>query len=139
MMHNRIMIGGKAMNFYGSNRLTSDVDYLVFEPGREVFFEHDGGDIVNAAAHPFLHEVWKQEQGNQIVSPQGLMELKAFAFINHCQIGAFMKTYDDEYDMKYLAHKFDIFDVPLIKHFMSPGEYGEVLKILNAVRVQKKL
>lgn len=132
------MVGGKAMNFYGSNRLTSDVDYLVWEPGKELFYTHEEGDIINASAHPFLTVIWDAEQGNQIVSPQSLLELKAFAFINHCQIGAFRKSYDDEYDIKFLVDKFDLIDIPVLKGFVDPGEYGEVKKIIDQVAANKR-
>lgn len=133
----RVMIGGKAMNFYGSNRLTMDTDYLVYEPGKELFYQEEKGDIINAAAHGFLKDVWAVEKENQIVSPQGLLELKAFAFINHCQTGAFRKSYDDEYDIKFIAREFDLTDVPLIKKHMHPGEYAEIKKLLDEVSKQK--
>ncbi len=129
----RVMVGGKAMNFYGSNRLTSDIDYLVWEPGRDLFYQHDDGDIINAAAHPVLRDIWQEEQGRQIVSVQGLLELKAFAFINHCQNGHFRKSYDDEYDIKFLVDKFGLQDVPVIRRHMGPGEYQEVKKIIDMV------
>lgn len=50
----KLMIGGAALNELGSSRATQDMDYLVHIPGGDLFIKGDGGDLVNAAAHPFF-------------------------------------------------------------------------------------
>lgn len=132
----KLMIGGAALNDLGSSRATQDVDYLVHIPGSDLFIKEDGGDLVNAAAHPFFGAVWEMESSNigPIASPQALLELKAFALAQHCRNGFFQKADDAEYDIRWLVRHFNLSDVRLVTDHVSPGELSEIRKIIRGVK-----
>jgi hypothetical protein len=88
----KLMIGGAALVKLGSSRSTQDVDYLVCDKSTDDNFIHDKEkniDYINANGHPFFEEIWQAEKNNigEIASPQSLLELKAFAFVQLCLNG----------------------------------------------------
>jgi len=135
----KILVGGRAMNFHGSVRITDDTDYLINDPdSKEMFFfdQENNIDYLNANGDKFFAKIYKIEnQGvDKVVSPASLLELKSRAFVDHC-LGAFWaKADEDEADMKYLARKFDLTDTPILKKYISTSEYGEVIKVLKIRR-----
>ena len=137
-MKEQLMIGGTALKKLGSKRYTEDVDYLVNVPGQPAFFHNkvENTDYCNAASSKFFAEIWKMEENNngEIASPQALLELKAYAFVQHCQNFFFAKADDSEYDIKFLVREFNLKDVKITKKYVSAGEYAEIMKIINSVK-----
>ena len=133
----KLLIGGAALQALGSSRATQDVDYLVHDAASdELFIKTGGGELVNAAAHPFFGAVWLMESGNlgPIASPQALLELKAFALVQHCRHGFWQKADDCEYDIRFLVRQFGVSEVRLVVEHIDAGEMSEVKKIIKSVR-----
>lgn len=134
----KLMIGGQALLAIGNTRHTDDTDYLVNVPGQGAFM-HDKAaneDYCNAAGNKFFAEVWKMEKGNigPLSSPAALLELKAYAFVQHCLNHHFSKADHDEADMKFLFRKFNLPLPKIVKKHVTAGEYSEIEKIFDAMR-----
>src|SRR5699024_3809881 len=135
----KILIGGYALVKLGSSRHTEDIDYLVNDSSTTDMFIHDHQnniDYVNANGHEFYREIWEMEKNNvgEIASPQSLLELKAFAWIQYLQNGHWDKANAAEFDMKFLANKYNLEDVKILPKHIHTGELSEVRKIINAYR-----
>lgn len=135
----KLMIGGTALVKLGSNRMTNDVDYLINDRSRDDMFIHDKEnniDYINANGHEFYREIWDMEEGNigEIASPQALLELKAFAFVQHCQNGFWQKADETEFDMRFLVRKFNLNELKIVDKYIGKGELEEVEKVINSVR-----
>ena len=91
-------------------------------------------DYINAARHPFFNEIWEAEKDNSIATPQAILELKAFAFIHHCQNFKFQKADDAEYDIKFLVRKFNVRSLSRLEKYVNFSELKEVQKIINNTR-----
>jgi len=136
-MATQILIGGQALNNLGSDRYTNDVDYLINDSANKSAFIHDQEnniDFCNAAGNKFFAEIFAIENGNDQATPQSLFELKAYAFVQHCQNFNFRKADTCEYDMKFLVRLFGIKEAKIAKRYMSSGEYSEIQKVINSVR-----
>lgn len=134
----RIMIGGRALVALGSSRNTADEDFLVdCKDSREPFLHEDGVDYCNANGHPFFKAIYKLEKGKQIASPQSLLELKAFAWVQHYQNANYLKSNDAEYDMKFLVIKFGVHELKIVRKFISESELAEAMSIIESVRKNK--
>ena len=132
----QILIGGQALRNIGSDRYTNDLDYLVNDISTtETFITSKEVDFINANGNKFFAEIFKIETGNEIASPQSLFELKVYAFVQHCQNFNFRKADSCEYDMKFLVRKFGIKSSLVAKKYITSGEYSEVVKIINAVKI----
>lgn len=134
----KLLIGGQALVTFGSSRSTSDVDYLIFDESNENEFSHEPGiDYLNAAANEFFAAVWNSEKENEteVASPQAILELKAYALVQHCQNGNWQKADDCEYDIKFLVRAFGVNTVKIANKFISAGEMKEVQKIINSVKI----
>ena len=129
-----ILIGGQALRNLGSSRHTKDTDYLIYDDTSELFVEIDGVDYCNAAKSDFFSEIYKIEKGNDQASPQSLIELKAYAFVQHCQNFNFQKADDCEFDIRFLARKFNIREIKIANKYMTDGQIQEIEKILKAVK-----
>lgn len=134
------MIGGQALVSLGSSRQTEDVDYLVKADGMPTFI-HDkaaNADYINAAGKDtkFFAEVWKMEKSNlgPLASPEALLELKAFAFVQHCVQRHFTKADNDEFDITFLARKYELGVPTIVKKYVSAGQYSEIQAIFNRLR-----
>ena len=135
----KILIGGQALRQLGSDRHTNDFDYLVFDNStNDAFITSCDVDYLNAASNSFagrfFNEIYKTEEGNEIASPQSLLELKAFAFVQHCQNFNWAKVDSCEYDIKFLVRTFGLKSVKTVKKYISFGELMEVEKIINNVK-----
>jgi len=132
----KILIGGAALNHYGSARFTSDTDYLVHDATRPMFFRDAAAnvDFCNAAANEFFAEVMKSEGAVEICSPQGLLELKAYALVQHCQNGYWKKADDCEFDIAFLVRTFGLTSCPIAAKYVSGGELSEITKIIRSVK-----
>lgn len=135
----RLLIGGQALAQLGMSRLTRDTDYLVNDPSSGAAFLHDEAadvDYLNANGHKFFAQVWAAEAGNTtgVASPQSLLELKAFAFVQHCLLGHWQKADNAELDIKFLARTFKLTSVKLVAKHVTSGQLSEVLKLLASVR-----
>jgi len=133
----RILIGGRALVALGSSRSTNDTDYLVndFDSSEAFIFDREANiDYCNANGHKLFAEIFEIEKGNQIASPQSLLELKAYSFVQHCQNFNFAKADDAEYDMKFLVRQFNLTGVSLVNNFISAGELSEVEKVIKSVK-----
>lgn len=129
-----ILIGGQALRNLGSDRHTEDTDYLINDKSdSRAFITSESVDYCNAAGNKFFKEIWEMEKGNEQASPQALFELKAYAFVQHCQNFNFAKADACEYDMKFLARSFDVKPVK-VKKYISLGELSEITKILKNIK-----
>lgn len=131
-----ILVGGKALVSLGSSRSTEDTDYLVNLPGQPMFINDDENnvDYLNAAGSSFFMEIYEAEKGNKVASPQALLELKAYALIQHCQNFNFQKADDCEYDIKFLVRNFNVKSLDRLAKIADSSELKEVQKIINNVK-----
>lgn len=132
-----ILIGGKALNVLGSNRLTFDTDYLINDLSNTAAFIHDKEnniDYINANGNKFFALVYAKEAGREVATPQSLLELKAYSFVQHCLNRNWQKADDAEYDMKFLCRKFDLTAVKLVTKFVTTGELSEINKVINSTK-----
>ena len=135
----QLMIGGQALVALGSTRTTDDTDYLVSASEMPLFFFDKAAnvDYVNAAAgNKFFAEIWKMEEKNigPLASPAALMELKAYALVQHCINRNFKKADNDESDMVFLARTFGLGSPKIVKKYVSNGEYSEIEAVFNRMR-----
>jgi hypothetical protein len=139
MESKKYIIGGAALRALGSSRSTEDVDYLVNnQQSTETFyFDKDNNiDYINANGHKFFSEVWAMEAENtsETASPQALLELKAFAFVQHCQNFKWQKADDCEFDIKFLVRTFNLTGVKIANKYMTAGELSEVNKVIKSTK-----
>jgi len=80
-----------------------------------------------------IYRQHEQEKGNEQATPQGLLELKCYAFVQHCQNFNFTKADACEYDIKFLVRNFDVYP-KIVKKYVSSGEFSEIVKIINSVK-----
>jgi hypothetical protein len=135
----QLMIGGTALAKLGSSRATEDVDYLVNFEDSKMAFIHDkknNTDYCNANGNKFFNEIWKMEKNNngELASPQALLELKAYAFVQHCQNFYFGKADTCEFDIKFIVREFNLTDVKIVNKYITAGELSEVKKIIDSVK-----
>lgn len=136
-MNTKILIGGAALVELGSSRSTLDTDYLVNDITTKETFIHDyksNIDYINANGHKFFAEIFNIEKANTIASPQSLLELKAFSFVQHCINRNWQKADDAEYDIKFLCRKFNLKSVKLVNKHVTAGQLSEVNKVINSVK-----
>jgi len=135
----KILIGGKALVELGSSRSTNDTDYLINDTETNDMFiidEENNIDYLNANGNKFFNEIFSKEKGNKTASAQSLFELKAFAFVQHCQNFKFQKVADCEFDLKFLSINFDVESAPIVKKYISTNEYLEILKIIKSAKLK---
>ena len=83
---NKILVGGQALRNLGSDRYTNDTDYLVSDLStKDAFITSDEVDYLNANGNKLFAEIYNAEKANSQATPQSLFELKAYAFVQHCQ------------------------------------------------------
>jgi hypothetical protein len=136
----QLMIGGQALVALGSSRSTVDTDYLINDKTSKLPFQHDTAsniDYCNANGLKFFAAVWKHEAKNigPLASPQALLELKAFSFVQNCLNGHWSKADDAEYDIKFLVRKFGLRELKIANKFISEGELHEVNRIIQSVKI----
>ena len=134
MKNTKTLIGGSALVKLGSSRSTNDTDYLINDiNSKEAFIcdEKNNIDYLNANGNKFFKEIFEIEKGNEIASPQSLLELKAYAFVQHCQNFNWAKVNDCEFDMKFLSIKFNLKSVKIVNKYVSAGELAEIKKIIT--------
>jgi hypothetical protein len=131
---NQILIGGQALRNLGSDRYTNDTDYLIFdESSKDAFITSEAVDYLNANGNKFFNEIYKIEKENAQATPQSLFELKAYAFVQHCQNFNFAKADSCEYDLKFLVRNFNC-SPKIVNKFVSAGELSEIKKIVKSVK-----
>lgn len=136
-----LLIGGQALIELGSTRGTNDVDFLISDESDNRLFIHDKEkvDKINAAGkgagNKFFQKIWEMEKDNnsKMATPQALLELKAYAFVQHCLNFKFQKADEAEFDIKFLIRKFNI-KPQIVSEFISLGEFSEIEKIVNSVK-----
>ena len=130
----KILVGGQALRNLGSDRYTNDTDYLVNDMSNtNAFITSDEVDYLNANGNKFFKEIYNIEKGNSQASAQSLFELKAYAFVQHCQNFNFAKAEACEYDLKFLVRNFGCSPV-IVKKYITSGELSEIVKIVNSVK-----
>ena len=135
-MKKQILIGGQALRNLGSDRYTNDVDYLINDiTSKDAFITSEEIDYLNANGNKFFKEIFEIEKGNETASPQSLLELKAYSFVQHCQNYNWSKVDKTEYDIKFLVRKFNLKSVKIANKYMTSGELSEVYKIINSVKI----
>lgn len=128
----KILIGGQALRELGSSRHTNDMDYLVWmEDNYKPFHTFEGNDYINANSSNFFEEIYKSEKGNEVASPQGLFELKAFALIEHYRNGNHNKVNDCVFDLNFLKINFNVMDFPVLKKYATKAEVTLINELIN--------
>ena len=131
----KILVGGQALRELGSDRYTNDVDYLINDTSStQAFITSEKEDLLNANGNKFFAEIFKIEKGNKIASPQSLLELKAYAFVQHCQNFNWKKVDSSEYDIKFLVRKFKLKKVTCVNKHVSYGELSEINKVIDSLK-----
>ncbi len=131
----KILVGGQALRNLGSDRYTNDVDYLINDlSSTKAFITSEDVDFLNANGNKFFNEIYNAEKGNEQATPQSLFELKAYAFVQHCQNFNWRKVASTEYDIQFLVREFGITESKIAKKYMSTGEYSEIVKIIRNTR-----
>ncbi|RYF78736.1 MAG: hypothetical protein EOO39_00590 [Cytophagaceae bacterium] len=130
------MIGGQALRQLGSPRHTEDTDYLICDKLDKRAFRHDAKanvDYCNANGNKFFAAVWKMEAKNHgpLASPQALIELKAYAIVQHYKNGNFRKAAESEHDIKWLVNTYGLRTITIVRAFITEGEQSEIIKIIN--------
>jgi len=134
-MATQILIGGQALRNLGSDRYTNDVDYLINDKStKAAFITSDEVDYLNANGNKLFAEIYAIEEGNDQATAQSLFELKAYAFVQHCQNFNFAKADACEYDLKFLVRNFNC-SPKTVKKYITSGELSEIVKIINSVKL----
>ena len=107
------MVGRYALQKLGSSLLPKDLHYLAYVASTDEAYVTDSQrDIIylNANGHPFFQQVWEMEQKNigETASPQALLELTAFDYIQHLRNGFWLDAYGDEFNIKFLVRIFHL-------------------------------
>ncbi len=129
-----ILIGGQALKNLGSSRNTLDHDYLINDSSKDLFTCSNKVDLLNADKSNFFMEIWNQEEGNEQASPQSLLELKAYALVEHCQNQQWQKADDCEYDIKYLVRHCGLTEIKIAQKYMTDGQAQYITGIIEAVK-----
>jgi len=126
------LVGGQALRDLGSSRHTDDVDFLFFDASSaDLFINSEKEDLVNCANHPFYNEIW--EAGK--MTPQLLLEMAAFTFVQHCLNMNFDKADTKEFDIKFLVRLIGkSAKLNIVNKYISNGELNEVQKVINSVK-----
>ena len=133
-MEAKILIGGQALRNLGSDRHTNDVDYLINDlSSTEAFICSENEDLLNANGNKFFAEIFAIENGNEQATPQSLLDLKCYAFVQHCQNFNFANADSCEYDIKFLVRNFNI-SPKIVKKYISLGELSEIEKIIINIK-----
>ena len=133
----KILIGGRALVALGSSRNTLDIDYLVDDKSTtEMFIHRDGCDYCNANGSRFFKKIYELEKENQMATPQSLLELKAYGWVQHCLNGNWKKVTDYEYDIKFLVQNHNVRQLKIVPEFLSEGELKEVTDFINSIKVE---
>lgn len=131
----KILIGGQALRTLGSDRHTEDYDYLINDKSNNKgFITSKEVDYLNANGNKFFAKIYKIEEGNEIASPQSLLELKVYAFVQHYQNFNFKKADSCEYDIKFLVRRFGLKKVKIVNNYITDFELTEAMKIINSVK-----
>ena len=131
----KTLIGGQALKAMGSTRHTDDSDYLVFDASLPMFSkDEDGNDLLNAAKSRFFKAIWNTEKGKEIAAPQALLELKAYALVQHLQNGFFQKAADSEFDICFLVRNHGAGKLKIACKYMTTGQAGEINAIIEKVK-----
>ena len=135
----KILVGGKALNIYGSNRLTNDTNYLIFDPSSsEPFIKDEKMSItyLNGNGLKFFEEIFHREKENDIASAQSLMELKAYSYIQHMVNGNYLRAIGDKHDIAFLSLEFDLKSVEVANEYLKENQLDEIEKIIADVTKQ---
>ena len=138
-MEKQLLIGGYGLHKLGSSRGSKEIEYLVYDESNTASFIHDvenGKNYYNANGNKFFAEVWKMEENNigEIASPQALLELVTYAFVQHCSNRFFQKADEAEFDIKFLVRSFNLEDLMIVTKYISPGQLKEINTIIKSVR-----
>jgi len=123
----------------GSSRSTVDTDYLVKDADSKMAFIHDqvnNIDYINANGNQFFAEVWEMEKNNigELASPQALLELKAYSFVQHALNYSWMKLAATEFDIKFLVLTQGVSELKIVNKFITPGQLEEVKKVIASAK-----
>lgn len=131
----KTLVGGQALRNLGSDRYTNDLDYLIFDKNsKDAFITSTDVDYLNANGSKFFNDIFQIEKNNKQATPQSLFELKAYAFVQHCQNFNWVKADACEYDLRFLVRNFKC--VPaIVKKYISTGELSEIEKIVKSVKI----
>ena len=132
----KMLVGGQALKNLGSSRNTQDTDYLVNDKNLGQFHHENGVDFLNAAKNDFFAAVWKAEKNNKTgqASPQSLLELKAYALVQHAQNRMFQKADDCEFDIRFLVRNCGAGRLQIAQKWMTEGQAAEINAIIDGVK-----
>jgi len=135
-----ILIGGKKLQQLGSDRHTDDIDFMIYDKNnKELFIQKKDMDIINTANNNFYSEIWFNEIIENEITINGLLLTCCYAFIQHCQNFNFKKADAKEYDIRFLVRlmneKKENINLTILKNNVHSGEFEEIQKIINSVKI----
>lgn len=128
------MIGGYALAELGSSRKGKTLEYLVSEPATDdLYIFHSQNELwINAPRHPFYSSVWERESAtiSPFAPPQSLFEIAVFRWSNNQKHGFWERQINNEFDIKFLARKYNINSFPIVSGFISENELTDIQKMI---------
>jgi len=141
-MNDFVLIGGQAMIHLGLNRTTLDHDYLGLVPdNKRTFVKIPGGHICNASVDKFFMKIYLKEKGNEVATPQSMLELKCRSFVERWRNGHFEKANNiDVSDITFLVNEYAVTSFPILSRNwdLSIGEKKELKKIIKEAKKTKE-
>ncbi len=133
---NKVLIGGRALVALGSSRNTLDIHYLIDDKlTKDIFISKDGEDYCNANGSKFFKAVYEVEKNNQMATPQSLLELKIYGWVQHCLNGNWKKVTDYEYDIKFLVQNHNVRELKIVPKYLSQSELEEAERFIADIKV----
>jgi len=110
----KVLVGGVALMLLGSSMHPRNVEYLV-KIGPKAIDEFQFFTYYNANANAFFNELWEMEKRKKIASPQTLLELRAFNYVNLPVDCDWHIKHNLEFDISFLAGPYNRFNLSGLK------------------------
>ena len=134
-MSKKFMIGGCALAELGSSRNEQTLQYLVSKPDHEDLFIYQSKNEVwiNAPRHPFYSAIWERESAtiSPFAPPQSLFEIAVFMWSNNRKNGFWERKINDEFDIKFLARKYNINSFPIVADYVGDDDLAKIKHMIG--------
>ena len=133
----KILIGDKAMSILGTTRLSESSCYLVLEGNfiEDILRDEQTGSIyVNALGNAFYEEIYRSEKNNLIASPQAMLNLRAYDYIQYLNGKEFEKAAQADYDIRFLIIRYKLQDINIAKKHLSKLQLQEIENLLKSIK-----
>jgi len=142
-MNKQLLIGTVALQKLGSSIMSNEIEYLVNDQSNNLPFTYDKENkkkYCNANGNHFFADIWQMEENNigEIASPQALLEIEAYTFVQHCINHFFKKADEAEFQIKFLVRSFNLDGVKMAGKYVSSLQLQEINEIIRTVIDQNK-